>query len=176
MKPVTSGVIGLAIGVLATGLLSKSCADRALAELQAHSDTAVANVKQYADSLRRASDSLAQRQVRVVTVVRQDTAAAHVARQALAIAKTARDSNVALVGEVTALRSANAGLFEALALAQTEAATERMRGDSLERVVVDLGRRIAKLKPRPKWFTVSLRVVELVAAVKGGYEWGKAVR
>lgn len=170
----TLGVIGLVVGALVAGLLTKSCSDKSIEELQAHSKVTVAEATAFGDSMVRVADSLRRQQVRVVTVVKQDTTAARVARQALASAKNARDSIALYQIENANLESAKLGLFQALALANAESDSLRRRGDSLQTVVSDLGRRIERLKPRPKWLRVSIEVVKIGGAAYAGYEAGRA--
>lgn len=176
MKAITWGAVGLVVGAVGTGLLMKSCADKAVAELQAHAKVEVAKVVAYADSLEQLADSLKHERTKVIKVVDRDTTSANIAQRALAIAKTARDSVRLLLHENISLRSAQLGLFQALAIANQENAALRQRGDSLQTVVIDLRDRIEKLKPRPKWVSIGIRVTEVVVAFKAGWEAHKAAK
>lgn len=134
-----------------------------------------------ADSLRAYADSIANARAPVIVVVRRDSAAAARADAAVAAARTARDSNVALVAAVRARDGALAGMRALAVLDSLTIAAERARGDSLAvalrdqtAAVLDLNARLQSLdRRRPKWARVAMEVVKIGGAAYVGYEIGR---
>jgi hypothetical protein len=121
-------------------------------------------------------DSL-QKSKRPVTIrISRDSALADSAAQAVAVAKTAADSNVALVVQVAALKTENAGLRQNARTDSLSVFFAVRRGDSLQvalteqtKAIADLNRRIQQLTPRtPKWVKAATYVVTAGAGFYAG--------
>ena len=133
-------------------------------------------VTAFADSLAARVDSLqkAKRPV-AIKIVRDSTAAAQ-ADSALREAKTASDSNMALVVEVASLLSEVQGLKENAAADSLSLFAAMARGNALQdslhaqtRTIVGLNQQIQRLNQHvlPKWFRVSFDLIQKGFAVKG---------
>lgn len=177
--PVALWICGVAMGVG----LGRWATNRQVAHLKQQGDSAqaAALARDYAatafsDSLVQYIDSLKQTKKPVTIKIAMDSAAAARAAQAVAAATTARDSNVALVAEVTALASENTGLR---INARTDSLTlwaAMRRGDSLATVLHDQTQEVVRLNALiqqlnshtlPTWARVSFEVIRTGFAVKG---------
>jgi len=176
-------VVGLLLGSSVTLYVDSRAYDR----LKAHSDSVSTSANalaleahRYADSMEAKVAKLAAMKRRVITQVIVDTLQAMEAESILVASKTAQDSIVSLKSEIVSLKSANGGLWDALAIANAQVAAEKQRGDSLlgkvdelNASVQDLTQRIAKLRGAPKWLKISTEVVKDVGLVWVGSQLAK---
>lgn len=181
----TTGLVTFVLGaVLGVGVMYFT-SSRKEAALKAYADSvqmvsaeATARATAYADSMRRVSDSAAAAEFAAKTALNNARQVARNLSQAVAQARTASDSNTALVALVAQQDTVIKTQFLALSAADAQIATERLRGDSLDvalgsakRTIADLTHHIDQLNGHalPKWARIGLKTVEVGLAVRGGF-------
>lgn len=172
-------ILGLAVGIALTYVgtsrqiagLQHAAADSTTAAHQRDSAVTV-----YADSLAAVVDSLQLAKRPVTIKIAQDSAAARTAAEAVRRARTASDSNVALVAQVTSLTAEIVGLRSNAHADSLSLWDALARGNALQdslhaqtRIIVDLNVRIQHLNEHrlPAWARVGFEATRTVLAVKG---------
>lgn len=173
------GLLTMLLGGLGGYLLSQAGTNSQVLALQLHSDSVSAAATLRDSATSHVADSLKERIAvlqRAKRPITHDSASAAVAAAVVKLSKTAKDSNVALVGQVASLTSEVATLKANAVTDSVSLAVALFRGDTLETslhqqtdAVADLHRQIAALNHHalPKWLRLTFTVARDALALKG---------
>lgn len=174
------GLVAGAAGVAYAGSREYASLRQYANSVAQHSLVVDSTAHKLSDSTKILVTALSQKKTTIVTRVKKDTAAANRLDSAVRAAKTSTDSIQALVQEVVVLKSANVGLYQALAIADSISRLEHSRGDSLQTMldsanvqVRTIAKKIDALHGTPKWLSISFEVLKIGGAAYAGYKVGQ---